>query len=243
MRNEIEIAEREELGARFARRLEREAANPSGDRFVLALSGGSAAEAILPHLVAAELDWSRVDVVFIDDRAVPPDHPDSNYALARRTMLDRLTVRDRTPLDPARVHRLRGELADLDQAAREAETELRALLGARPRIDLAFLGVGPDGHVASLFPGHPELEETSRWVVGIEDSPKPPPRRLTMTLPLLAAVDLAVLVAFGAEKAAVVAEAVEVPESSLPLARALRLARRRILLLDREAASLLTREP
>jgi len=235
MADEIEIGPPAELAESFARRAEREAERALSERgrFALALSGGSAAVALLPALAAAALDWRRVDLAWIDERAVPPDHPESNFGLAWRAGFEAL------PLDPAKIHRLRGEADDLAAAARDADQELRAALGSPPRLDFAFLGVGPDGHVASLFPGARTLDETERWVIAIDDSPKPPPRRLSVTLPLLATVDLVVLAALGAEKAPAVRAAAEEPGSPLPVARALRLARRRLFLLDPAAASLL----
>ncbi len=115
------------------------------------------------------------------------------------------------------------------------------ILGAPPRLDLALLGVGPDGHVCSLFPGHPLLLEESRSVAVVDDSPKPPPRRLTLTLPVLAAAELVVVAALGRGKAEVVREAVEESASALPVARVARRARRCVFLVDAEAASRLTR--
>jgi 6-phosphogluconolactonase len=99
--------------------------------------------------------------------------------------------------------------------------------------------VGPDGHVCSLFPGHPLLAERRRWVAVVEDSPKPPPRRLTLTLPVLAAAELVVVAALGTSKAEVVREALADKESALPLALVVRQARRAVLLLDPDAAQLI----
>ena len=233
MDTETEIAERAELARSFARCATREAqrALRARGRFVLALPGGSAAEAFVPALAASAIAWPRVDLVWVDERAVPADDPDSNYGLAWRRGLGALA------LAPQRVHRLRGEASDLERAAQEGERALRRALGSPPRIDLALVGVGADGHLAALFPGRRALEERRRWVVPVVDAPKPPPRRLTVTLPVFALVDLLVVAAFGAEKADVVRAAVEEPGSELPLARAARLAKRRLFLLDAAAAS------
>src|SRR5262249_18355181 len=113
---------------------------------------------------------------------------------------------------------------------------LEQLLGRPPRLDFVLLGVGPDGHVCSLFPGHPLLAEERRWVAAIDDSPKPPPRRLTLTLPVLAAAELVVVAALGEGKAEVVRESVEEPASRLPLALVTRGSRRMLFLLDPGAA-------
>src|SRR5262245_4677777 len=125
------IDSKEMLAKRFAETLK--------GRFAIALPGGSVAEAFLPVLAAAPVDWKGVDLYWGDERAVAPDDPESNFGLARRLLLDRVAG--------ARVHRMRAEAGDLDAAAREYEKELVPL-------DVALLGVGPDGHVCSLFPGH-----------------------------------------------------------------------------------------
>ena len=196
-------------------------------RFALVLSGGSVAESLLPGLADAGLDWPRVDVFWGDERAVPPDHADSNYSLARRGLLDRVS---------ARVHRMQAEALDLAAAAADYEREMREALGEAPRLDVAILGMGPDGHVCSLFPGHAALRERVRWVVPIEDSPKPPSARLTLTLAALALTDLLIVGAWGRAKAEAVRQVLREPESSLPAALVARGARRALFLLDDEAA-------
>ena len=195
----------------------------------LAVPGGSVAERFFPALAMAELDWKKLHLFWCDERAVPPDHPDSNYRVAAELLLNR------APIDPANVHRMKGEMADLDRAAAEYERGLKAVLGERSRLDVALLGVGPDGHVCSLFPGHAALEETIRSVVAVVDSPKPPAGRLTLTLTALQDA-FVVIAAFGASKAAVIREALENPQSPLPVARAARQAKRALFLLDQDAA-------
>ncbi len=96
------------------------------------------------------------------------------------------------------------DTSDLDRAAAAYEEDLRLTLGNPPRLDLILLGVGADGHVCSLFPGHPALHERTRLVVAVTDAPKPPPHRLTLTLPALAAARSIVVCAFGSEKAAAI---------------------------------------
>jgi 6-phosphogluconolactonase len=196
-------------------------------RFSLVLPGGSVAEAFLPPLAEASVDWPRVDLFWGDERAVPPDHVDSNYALARRGLLTRVSPR---------VHRMRGEEPDLRAAAADYEREMREALGDPPRLDLVLLGMGPDGHVCSLFPGREALRQATRWVIPIEDAPKPPPARLTMTLVALGLADLTVVGAFGRAKGEPVRQALRDPESSLPVALAVRRARRSLFLLDADAA-------
>jgi 6-phosphogluconolactonase len=229
---EVVVEEPTALVAPFILRVEQLAQRALAERgsFALALSGGSVAETLLPALAGANVDWARVDLFWGDERAVPPEHPDSNYGLARSLWL-------KTGGPPAeRVHRMPADAPDLDAAARAYEARLVGRLGTPPSLDVALLGVGPDGHVCSLFPGHPLLQEEVRFVAPIEDSPKPPPKRLTLTLAALAAVRLLVVGAFGASKAAVVREALERPSSDLPLSLSLRRARRSLLLLDPAAA-------
>jgi 6-phosphogluconolactonase len=128
------------------------------------------------------------------------------------------------------------DIPDLERAARDYEIEIVRALGESPRFDVVLLGVGPDGHVCSLFPGHPALRVTSRLVVAVNDSPKPPASRLTLTLAALAGADLFVA-AFGKSKAAVAREALEEPGSLLPVGLAARAARTATFLLDSAAAS------
>ena len=195
-----------------------------------AVPGGSVAESFFPRLASLDLDWDRVLVFFGDERAVAPDDPASNARLARDLWLDR------APIPLANVHRMRAEGEDLDAAARAYERVLLDVLGDPPRLDLALLGMGPDGHVCSLFPGHPALDETERYVLPVLDAPKPPPRRVTLTLLALARARTVVLAAFGAAKAEAVRSALDDPASTLPAARALRGAARAFALLDPAAA-------
>jgi 6-phosphogluconolactonase len=203
-------------------------------RFALALPGGSVARAFFPRLAAVPFDWPRVEIFQCDERAVPPSHPESNYALARALWLEPARV----PL--ARFHRMEGEAADLPEAAAAYAHTLRRLLGTPPRLDLVLLGAGEDGHVCSLFPGHPLLRRRRAWVAALDDAPKPPPRRITLTLPALRAAETIVVAALGEAKAGAVRDALEDEACSSPLARAARGARRAVFLLDHAAASRLS---
>lgn len=219
------------LAPLFVRRFESAARNAiaTRGRFACALPGGSVATAFFPRLASAQVDWKHVEFFWGDERAVPASNPEANYSLARRLWLDRI------PIDPARVHRMRAEEPDLDAAAAAYARELAAALAGRP-FDLVLLGMGPEGHVCSLFPGHPALRESSRTVVAVRDSPKPPPRRITLTLVGLAGAELACVAAFGAEKAAAIRQAVESPDSELPVALATRAGAHALFLLDPDAA-------
>ncbi len=202
-----------------------EARLASRPAFTLALSGGRIAGPLYDALVAAErarprprLTAPAVHFFFADERCVPPDHPESNFALARARLFAPLGI------PPGRVHRLRGE-ADPALAAAAAEQELRGLTapGAAdlPRLDLVWLGLGEDGHVASLFPGAPATVAESRAVYLPVTGPKPPPRRLTLTYAALAAARAVWVVVSGPGKAAALAESLR-PDGTTPLARVLR---------------------
>ncbi|HEY2731506.1 MAG TPA: 6-phosphogluconolactonase [Polyangia bacterium] len=162
-------------------------------RFRFALAGGSTPRALYAHLAAArDLDWAHTDVFFGDERSVGPDDPQSNFRMAREALLAPGGV------PPENVRRMRGEDPDLDAAARDYEAALGG--PAAPPLDLALLGMGADGHTASLFPGTKALDETARLCVAVE-VPELATRRLTLTTPVfLAARELLFLVA-GADKA------------------------------------------
>ena len=172
--------------------------------FRLALSGGNTPRAVHAELVrlGADLAWNRVQITFGDERCVPPDHADSNYRMARETLFEAVAI-------PAgNVFRIRGEIAPAD-AAQEYEDKLAAVAVrfGEPRYvhDLVLLGLGEDGHTASLFPGSPALDETVRNVIPTT-GPKPPPQRITMTFPLLNAARHICFLVTGAGKHTLVEE-------------------------------------
>lgn len=169
----------------------------------IALSGGSTPRAAHEHVSQLDLDWGRTVLWFGDDRAVPPDHEHSNYLMAKTSLLDRID-------GPApEVHRIHGELGH-ERAADAYEQELRDAFGDRvtPSIDLLLLGLGPDAHCASLFPGDEALGERERWVVGV-DTPGMAPlvSRVTVTLPVLNAAREVVFLISGKDKADAAARA------------------------------------
>jgi 6-phosphogluconolactonase len=195
--------------------------------FSLALTGGSAASVLYPVLAQAPLPWERVHVFFGDERSVPPDHADSNYRLARESFLSRV------PIPAAHVHRMHGE-APPAEAALAYERELQTITGGV--LDVVHIGVGPDGHICSLFPGHPLLQVTDALVASLTDSPKPPPARVTLTMAALAKARALWFLVAGGNKAEAVRSAVLDPASTLPAAVAHRGARSSRWLLDVEAA-------
>jgi len=182
-----------------------------GHAFRVALSGGSTPRRTYEVLAQAPfrdmVDWRRVHFFWGDERCVPPDHPDSNYRMALEALLSRVSA------VPARIHRIEAERADADAAAHEYQHEIARVFGthegsAIPVFDLIFLGLGPDGHTASLFPGTSALRETERWVVA-NVVPKLGARRMTFTYPLLNRASHLVFLSTGAEKSAILAEVLE----------------------------------
>jgi 6-phosphogluconolactonase len=182
----------------------------------LALSGGNTPRKVNAEMVkqAGDLPWDRVQITFGDERCVPPDDADSNYRTARETLLDLVAI------PTGNVFRIRGEISPGD-AAREYEAQLAAVANrlGEPRYvhDLLLLGLGEDGHTASLFPGSPALDETARNVIPAT-GPKPPPQRVTMTLPLINAARHVAFLVEGAAKLPLV-EAITAGGSTLPSAR------------------------
>ncbi len=171
-------------------------------QFFVALSGGSTPQLLFGLLASEEfrgqVDWAKVHVFWGDERAVPPTHPNSNYGMARRELLVRV------PIPQGNVHRMEAEKPNIGRAAHEYEEVLRKHLELDdrgfPRFHLIFLGMGPDGHTASLFPGPRVTQQTSRWV-STPMVAKLNARRMTLTLPVLNATHRVLFLVVGAEKA------------------------------------------
>jgi 6-phosphogluconolactonase len=176
------------------------------------LTGGSSPRRAYELAAERNADWSGATAWFSDERCVPPGHPDSNFGMAAAALLSRLTK-------PPRVQRMQGEL-DPDAAAGAYEAEVRAALGGDPRWDLMLLGVGPDGHTASLFPGKPAVEERSRLAAGVPlAGMEPQVPRVSLTLPALNAARAVVFLVTGSGKADIVPRVFgPSPDPSLPAA-------------------------
>jgi 6-phosphogluconolactonase len=190
----------------------------------IALPGGRTPEALYRHLAdpGAALDWSAVDVYLTDERAVPPGDPESNHALIERALA-------LPPARAPRLHRMRADAADAGAAVEEYEAGLAAAL------DLVVLGMGADGHTASLFPGSPLLAEKTRRVAFVRDSPKPPAIRITILPRVIEEARARLMLVTGADKAAAVARALE--GALDPGACPAQLARDGDWFLDRDAAA------
>lgn len=218
-----------------------EAAVAKHDRFTIALAGGATPRASYERLAVSPLrermPWTRTWVFFGDERGVGADHRDSNYRMAHEALLSKV------PVPPAQVFRIRGEAEDPEEAAaayaRTVAQVFQSRRGELPRFDLVLLGLGIDGHTASLFPGSPVLKEIFRPVAAVHASAASIPQRFTLTLPILNAAARVIFLVSGAEKAKVVKTALGPHGSTLP-AGMVRPAEGRVLwLVDRAAAALL----
>ena len=192
----------------------------------IALSGGRTPAVAYETAARLQPDWSRAELWWGDERCVPPDDEQSNYALAARTLLAKVEVA------PAAVHRIRGELAP-DAGAAEYDRELRGV-----RLRLNFLGIGPDGHTASLFPNAPGLQEREQLAIAAEPGLDPRVMRVTMTPPMLENTDLALFLVAGEDKAQAVRNAfAEQPSDATPASMIRARGGQTIVILDRAAAS------
>lgn len=197
----------------------REAIDTNGI-FRVALSGGETPKQVYSLLLEPArrdaVDWSAVEFFWGDERAVPPDHPESNFGVAYQMLIAQLP-----DVRPDRVHRMPAEASDIDVAALSHESELRLAFDARgneaPEFDLIWLGMGPDGHCASLFPGTLALEEAERWVVG-NWVPQKETWRMTLTFPVLNAGRRVIFAVTGADKADAL-RAIRAGGSDLPAER------------------------
>lgn len=186
----------------------------------VALSGGGTPKQVYPLLLQPArrdaLDWGSVEFFWGDERAVPPDHPESNFGVAYGMLLSQLRA-----VRPDRVHRMPAEAEDLDAAALSHESELRLAFGTRaetaPSFDLIWLGMGADGHTASLFPGSAALDEHERWVVA-NWAPGPEAWRMTLTFPVLNAARETIFVVTGGDKADALRR-IRTGDSELPAGR------------------------
>jgi 6-phosphogluconolactonase len=209
--------------------------------FQVALAGGNTPQEMYRQLATPEfrsqVDWAKVQVFWGDERCVPPDHAESNYGIARRELLLRV------PVPPANVHRMEAERASVGRAAQDYEDVLRANLDLNasgfPRFHLILLGLGLDGHTASLFPDNRRLRETTRWV----STPvvhRLHARRMTLTLPVLNAAYAAMFLVVGDEKAEILQAVLEGKrQPPYPSQRVTLPEGRRIFLVDQAAGRLL----
>ena len=193
--------------AQYIVRLANEAIVSHG-RFSIALSGGSTPRVLYGLLgdepYRSQIAWSQVEFFWSDERCVPPDSSDSNYQLAQEVLLSKV------PIPASQIHRMPADKSDRDAASLEYTQEMQRVFGTDriPSFDLLQLGMGPEGHTASLFPHQPSLQEQQRLVMPV-NVPKPPPPRLTFTPPLLNAAKHVLFLVTGADKAEAVQAVLE----------------------------------
>jgi 6-phosphogluconolactonase len=185
-------------------------------RYTVALSGGSTPRGLHQQLATAfsnQLPWEKVFFFWGDERHVPPDFPESNFRMAKETLLSKL------PIPEQNIFRMHGELPDAEQAAARYQEVLRDFFkpAARefPRLDFNLLGMGPDGHTASLFPGTKGLEENQRWVIG-NWVPQHDTWRITLTYPVINSSRVVMFLISGESKAEMVRKALKDPAANLP---------------------------
>ncbi len=219
----------------------------SKGRFIMALSGGSTPKTLYQAMATPEwkvrLDWSRMCFLFGDERCVPPDHPDSNFKMVHTALFQPLDI------PAAHICRMKGESEDADKAAQEYEEAIRRLTKSPPPhipvIDLVLLGLGDDGHTASLFPGTAALQEHNK-IVTVGQAPTGVRSRLTLTLSVLNHAAVVLFLVAGSGKAHMVRRILE-PESeadrSLPAARISPESGRLVWMLDHSASQLLRKKP
>jgi len=210
-------------------------------RFTVALAGGITPRTTYERLAASplreQMPWDQTWVFFGDERGVPPDHPDSNYRMANAALLSKV------PIPAAQVARIRGEAEDAEAAAAEYARVMTEVFGSRrgelPSFDLILLGMGIDGHTASLFPGSPVLKEVFRPVAAVHAAAASIPQRFTFTYPLINAAARVMFLVAGGEKAKVVKAVFTEPGAGLPASMVQPTNGRLTWLLDRSAAALL----
>jgi 6-phosphogluconolactonase len=228
------LLDAEAVAQRTAREIVQQLERAREERGVahLALSGGSTPERTHEVLAGEMKSWEGIEVWFADERCVGPEDPESNYLMVRKTLLEHIAV------TPPKVHRMEGELGPEAGAERYAQA-LQAHVGLGeeqlPVLDLIVLGIGPDGHVASLFPGAPTLDAGTEAVcLGVHNSPKPPPERITLSLAVLRAARRCLLPATGAGKRDAIQGALG---SATPHVPASLLRKERLMLVVDDAAS------
>jgi len=181
----LPTSELAKAAANYIARLSRQSVSER-ERFIIALSGGSIPKILFPPLVAESsstgIDWKAWYIFWADERCVPPTDSESNYYLARKYLFDYVNI------PQSQIYTSRRSL-EPEKMAEDYQEYIAGFFPSSdyrlPVFDLILLGMGEDGHVASLFPGHELLKEKKRWIAPIVNSPKPPPARITLTLPVI----------------------------------------------------------
>ncbi|HEY7951400.1 MAG TPA: 6-phosphogluconolactonase [Solirubrobacteraceae bacterium] len=228
------LLDAEAVAQRAAREIAQQVEQARAERGTvhMALSGGTTPERTHEVLASTLEDWSGIEVWFADERCVGPEDAQSNYLMVRKTLLEHIATA------PPVVHRMEGERGP-EQGAERYASELSAVVAGSaegvPVLDVVVLGIGPDGHVASLFPGAPTLDAGEEAVcLGVRNSPKPPPQRITLSLAVLRAARRCILPATGAGKRDAVQAALGEATPHVPASL---LRRERLMMIVDDAAS------
>jgi len=222
--------------AKFIEKVQHDAIDKKG-RFTLAISGGSLPKQLKKLIGNPDIKWKFWHVFYADERAVPLDHPDSNHRLNTEELFSKV------PIPPENIHTIDTALLDdLEELSDSYEHQLIQEFAMKdaarfPVFDLILLGMGPDGHTGSLFPGHELLTEEDRWVAYIDDSPKPPSKRITLTFPVINHASRVAFVAAGEEKQEVLHTVLDERAVGLPSSRVRRKAPGQLFWFVDDAAS------
>ncbi|KAK7064432.1 6-phosphogluconolactonase [Favolaschia claudopus] len=202
----------------FIAKAQKESIDKKG-RFTVALSGGSLPKMLRGLIGNPSIKWDKWQVYYADERVVPLDDADSNHLSCTNNLFSKV------PIPTENIHVLDVSLLDdLEELSDAYEKELIKEFAQKdaarfPVFDLILLGMGPDGHTASLFPGHELLAEEDRWIAYLDDSPKPPLKRITFTYPVINHAARVVFVAAGKEKVEILSQVLDTPEAGLPASR------------------------
>lgn len=208
----------EEALVEFILKAQREAIEKKG-RFSIALSGGSLPKKLSKLINNPRVKWDKWQVFYADERVVDLQHKDSNHKLCHDVLFSKVDI------PKSNIHTINESLLDdLEELSEDYEKKLIREFASKdsarfPVFDLILLGIGPDGHTASLFPDHELLTEEDRWVAYLEDSPKPPPKRITLTYPVINHASRVAFVATGEEKKDVLKIIMDEPQTGLPASK------------------------
>ena len=207
----IIIAENNEQVALELMKIVKECIEKASEKAVIGVSGGSLPKFLVQGIntdFGKEIEWSKVTFIFCDERMVEFENAESTFGLYKKLL-------EGSPIEEEQFLKVDVEL-DVVSAARDYERKIKTLMGNEPKADLLLLGMGPDGHTCSLFPGHDLLDEKNRIVSPINDSPKPPPERVTLTLPTINSAKAVAFVSTGEGKKEVIKEVLKEKNDSYP---------------------------
>ncbi|KAI2810645.1 hypothetical protein BLOT_001808 [Blomia tropicalis] len=238
--NVLQCDSLEESKQELAKLIQKAVDNHSGSVFTVGLSGGSLPTILSQVLPTIKTDWKKWKFFFCDERLVSFNDPESTFGAYRSILVPKITdisLNQFVTIDPS----LKAWSSAYDYLSKMKQIFSRKVEVTLPRFDLLFLGMGPDGHTCSLFPNHPLLNEDKRWISYIGDSPKPPPNRITMTLPVLNNAKCCIFFVTGESKAQIIKDII-VDGKDLPAGRVRPIDGDLYWILDNQSAKLLPEE-